>query len=340
MPRCIFCLQEHERLTEEHVFPAALGGSLVVENSVCVGCNNGFSKFEQPLIQEFTPLRLLLKIPDRYGKIPAAAATFKTAEKEYDAKVRDDGSIQMKPVITEIVAEDGKREFLHQFATDRQKEKLRQDASRNGFQIIESGRGEPQEGEVHVGGELEIIGSSAGLRSVSKIAFMGLVHLAGINLALRESFNGIRSHILNGKSPSPARLFIHDRFLNAVHQGPHQHSIIMAARHDRARVDAIVRLFGGLCYFVVLADRYAGADFFSTLVYDASRGEVNGILQSHVDAELLETDDVLNSAETVWDDLPASGQRFCTYLDEELKVYFKRVRASARRTETDSSRQG
>jgi HNH endonuclease len=333
MPTCIFCLQEKERLTEEHVFPAALGGALVVENSVCVGCNNGFSKFEQPLIEEFTPLRLLLKIPDRYGKVPAAAATVKTADKEYEARVRDDGSIQMKPVVTEIVLENGKREFLHQFATERQKEKLRQEASRKGFQIIESEPGDPEEGEVHVGGELEIIGSSAGLRTVSKIAFMGLAHFAGVNLALRDSFNEIRSHVLNGTGPSPARLFIHEGFLKAVQQGPHQHSIIVAARHDRARVDAIVSLFGGLCYFVVLSDHYAGADFFNTLAYDAFRGEINGVLQSHVDAELLETDDVLNSADTVWSDLAASGQRFCNYLDAEVKAYFKRARAARNRAE-------
>jgi hypothetical protein len=59
-------------------------------------------------------------------------------------------------------------------------------------------------------------------------------------------------------------------------------------------------------YFIT-SEHYAGADFFNTLVYDACRGEINGILQSHVDAELLETDDVLNSADTVWSDLPASG---------------------------------
>jgi hypothetical protein len=46
----------------------------------------------------------------------------------------------------------------------------------------------------------------------------------------------------------------------------------------RASVDAIVRLFGELTYFVVLSDHYDGADFCTTLVYDASRGEENGML--------------------------------------------------------------
>jgi hypothetical protein len=49
-------------------------------------------------------------------------------------------------------------------------------------------------------------------------------------------------------------------------------------------VGAIVRLFGGLCYFVQLSEHYGGADFSTTLVYDAYRGEANGILRSHHDA--------------------------------------------------------
>jgi hypothetical protein len=99
MPRCIFCLLEKERLTDEHVFPAALGGVLVLGNSVCVECNNGFSEFEQPFAQELAPLRLLLQIPDRYGAIPQAPATVKTLGKEYPAMVKSDGSVRLKPIL-------------------------------------------------------------------------------------------------------------------------------------------------------------------------------------------------------------------------------------------------
>jgi hypothetical protein len=65
--------------------------------------------------------------------------------------------------------------------------------------------------------------------------------------------------------------------MEAVQQGPHQHSITIAGRHDKGRVDAIVRLFGGLCYFVELSNSYGGADFFLTTVLDAYRGETNGV---------------------------------------------------------------
>lgn len=40
MSRCIFCLEEKDRLTREHIIPAALGGSNTVPNSVCKGCQS------------------------------------------------------------------------------------------------------------------------------------------------------------------------------------------------------------------------------------------------------------------------------------------------------------
>src|SRR4030081_3543578 len=64
MPQCLFCLKEGEgdavRFTDEHIFPAALGGNLVVKDGSCDGCNHGNSKFEQALAVELTPMRMLL----------------------------------------------------------------------------------------------------------------------------------------------------------------------------------------------------------------------------------------------------------------------------------------
>jgi len=327
MPICIFCLQEKHSLTDEHVFPAALGGVLVLKDSVCSECNNGFSKFEQPLATELSPIRLLLKIPDRYGEIPQVAATVQTRDKEYEGRVKSDGTVQPKRIVTEVVADDGRREFIHQFLTERQKQKLRQEASAKGVELIESGPGNPEQGEVHVGGDLKFIGSSEGLRATSKIAYAALALRAGAKLAISESFDEVRAYIRQGIGKPTSRLFVHEGFLGAVQQGPHQHSLILAGRHDKSRVDAIVRLFGGLCYFVQLSDHYAGADFFDTLVYDASRGEANGILQSHLDAEILQIEDVSTSSDTRWDDLPASGKRFCEFLESAIQSKLKRARA-------------
>src|SRR6266481_5138346 len=332
---CIFCLKEkpESELTEEHVFPAALGGVLVIKNGSCVTCNNGCSKFEQALATELIPLRHLLHIPDRRGEVPQTTATFKVGQKEYEARVKGDGALQLKPVVTEVLGSGGVREFMHQFATERQKEKLRAEAKEKGREFIESAPGEPMRGEVHVGGELELIGSSEGLRTASKIAYAGLVFRAGARFAMGDAFKEIRAYIVEGAGKPTARTFVNYKFSDAVQQGPHQHAIILAARHDKKRVDAIVTLFGGLNYFVVLSDPYDGPDICDTLVLDAYRGEVNSILQSHVDVEILETEDVATSGGTIWDDLPAFGKFFCDYLDHAVRAKMERSRAEAAKTE-------
>jgi hypothetical protein len=96
---------------------------LVLKDSACIECNNGFSKFEQPLVKELSPFRFLLQIPDRYGQLPQVAATVKTKDREYEAMVKGDGKVQVKRIVTEEVGSDGKREFVHRFLTERQREK-------------------------------------------------------------------------------------------------------------------------------------------------------------------------------------------------------------------------
>ncbi len=323
MLQCLFCLQEGEadavRFTDEHVFPAALGGNLIVKDGSCDACNHGNSKFEQALAGELTPIRMLLQIPDRYGKVPQTAAAIITPEKTYDGRVRSDGSVVVKPFVTEEKNEKGEREFVHRFSTDAQKEKLRERAKREGKQLIETGPGDPVTAEVHIGGDLRVVGSQEGLRTVAKIAYVGLAQLAGVTIAAGDAFKEVRQFILGGGPEGVAKLFTNKRYLKACQQGPHQHSIAIAARLDKHRVDAIVRLFGELTYFVVLSDHYDGADFCNTLVYDAYRGEVNGMLFAHEQAELLQTEDVATSKETVWGDLEGFGRNFCAFLDRAVE---------------------
>jgi HNH endonuclease len=328
VPQCLFCLREGEadviRFTHEHVFPAALGGNLTVKDASCDACNHGNSKFEQALAGELTPIRMLLQIPDRYGKVPQTAASIITPEKTYDGRVKGDGSIVLKPLVTEEKNEKGEREFVHRFLTDAQKEKLKEQAQKKGKQLTEMGPGGPVTAEVHIGGDLMVIGSQEGLRTVAKIAYVGLARLVGVRVAVGDAFSEVRNFIREGKPEGVARFFTNMHYQEACQQGPHQHSITIAARRDKHRVDAIVRLFGELTYFVVLSDRYDGADFCDTLVYDAYRGEVNEMLFAHEQAELLQTEDVVISKETVWGDLEGFGRNFCAFLERAVEQ--KRLR--------------
>src|SRR5437764_9253119 len=184
MPQCLFCLHEGKaddvRFTDEHVFPAALGGNLILKYGSCDVCNHGNSKFEQALAGELTPIRMLLQMPDRYGNVPQTAATIITPEKAYEGRVKGDGNVVVKPVVTEEMNEKGEREFVHRFLTDAQKKKLHEQAKKKGKQLIEMRPGDPVTAEVHVGGDLMVIGSQEGLRTVAKIDYVGLARLVGV----------------------------------------------------------------------------------------------------------------------------------------------------------------
>lgn len=149
-------------------------------------------------------------------------------------------------------------------------------------------------------------------------------------MATGNAFDEVRAYLRTGEGKSPIRFFVNRGFMNACQQGPHQHAIIIAARNDRKRVDAIVRRFGTLCYFVTLSDHYEGADFCQTLEYEAYRGEVNGTLFGHEQAELLQTDDVATSREILWNDVAAAGKTFCEFLHPEIQAKFARDREGAK----------
>jgi hypothetical protein len=324
MPLCIFCLEDKE-LTEEHVFPAALGGGLGVPDSVCEKDNNGFSKaFEQVLFEELRPIRLMFQIPDRYGKVPAADATIHVGGAKFAGRVQGDGVVRVKPVIKEGRGPDGSREQHGSFLTEAIKKDWASKVDEGKFVVVDAPSGGPIPAEVHVGGDLEICCGPEGLRNAAKIAFVGLAYRFGVKTAQSKVFDAVRASILSGEGEKISRLFIADRFMGAVQMGPHQHSIIFAARNRERRVDAIVRLFGGMCYFVNLSASYEGADFYNTLAYDASRGEINGILQTVLDAEFRQIEDVAGSPDTVWDDRTAWGERFTQFMDAAAKAYAER----------------
>src|SRR5262249_10158905 len=207
MPQCLFCRKECEKPSDEHVFPAALGGNLVVRAGACTECNNSFSKAEQLLASELAPIRLIFQIPDRYGNVPQVAATARTPSKEYEARVRGNGTVVFKPIVTEEKDESGRREFVHRFLTDEQKERLRQLALESGHEFVETGPGEPEQAEIHIGGNLKVIGSLEGLRVVAKIAYVGLAYRAGVRFALSDAFDEIRTFIRTGREATapPAR---------------------------------------------------------------------------------------------------------------------------------------
>lgn len=286
---------------------------------MCTNCNNDFSRaFEQTIANRFSDFRRLLLIPDRYGQVPELFVTIEADGETLDAKLLNDGRIQMKPVVT-VVRQNGVTEVTYRHATQRQQERLRAEALNHGVEVIEE-HAEGRDVEVNIAGELDFLNAPEMLRTVAKIAYTALALLIGSESAGRDVFADARAFIRTGEGVSPARLFLHEEFLAACAQGPHQHSVVLVGARENRRVEAIVRLFGALCYFVTLADNYEGADFYHTLVYNAQRGQVNDILVVDLQAEFRQVEEVRTSQQTIWDNRERSGRAFLRFIAQALNA--------------------
>lgn len=70
--RCIFCLRTDVVLSEEHVFPEAIGGTITI-HSVCRGCNSRLgTEVDAPLCDDwlFKAQRYFLRLAGKTGKVP------------------------------------------------------------------------------------------------------------------------------------------------------------------------------------------------------------------------------------------------------------------------------
>jgi len=321
MSRCLFCLKDFpdEQMTDEHAFLAALGGDLKFKNGSCKSCNNGFSnQFEQTIAKHFVHFRYLLLIPNRRGKVPECYIKVEADGEQLEAKLLPDGTAQLKPIVKKI-EKDGVTEIVHQHATEKQVSELRKKAKEEGLHLIEE-RSPGQQVEVNISGDLKFIDSPELLRAVTKTSYTVLALRMGRNFATRDIFDAARNYIKMGSGNPKARLFLHEGYMQACQYGPHQHAVILAGTNNRRSIDAIVRLFGGLSYFVNLSDDYEGADFFNTLPYDAQRGKEDKLLYGHEQAELLQIEDVRTSKETVWNDRVSSGAWFLKFFGVALKA--------------------
>lgn len=318
MPKCLFCRRECDDLTDEHVFPAAIGGKLVVPRATCAACNNGISKkFEQHIAGRLLHFRRLLSLKDRRGGIPVVEIAIKLEDEERRASLLPDGSTVLRPRVTEVI-HDGVAETTYENLPEADKENLRKKAKEKGWQLIE----EPTPGgeiEASMSGQLDFLTSDEMLRFVAKIAYTAMALRMGITVAQFDSFDQIRECIDTGGGGPQVRLFLNEAFLASSAQGFHQHSVVLAGRNDTRRVDAVVRIFGGLSYMVSLTDRYEGADFFDTLVYDSQRGEINPVLATHIQSEILQIEALQADKNTIWSDPVRAGEWFVNFIAQEIE---------------------
>ena len=124
---CMFCPSQ-ENLTDEHVFPAFMGGELEVRNGSCERCNSDFSVAEAKLKKATTLPLNLLQIENRYGVVPNAPLNVEIRGldlKNLHAFMDGKGEINLSNVVRESVSEDGRRLRQGFFLTKEAGDKVR-----------------------------------------------------------------------------------------------------------------------------------------------------------------------------------------------------------------------
>src|SRR5262245_48607772 len=106
----MFC-SSPDNLTDEHVFPAFMGGELEVKNGSCVQCNAEFGLAEAELKDPITPLLNLLPIGNRYDVVPNAQlrANIRGFDlKSLPAFIDGKGQIILSDVVRTSVTDEGR----------------------------------------------------------------------------------------------------------------------------------------------------------------------------------------------------------------------------------------
>lgn len=146
--RCVFCTQEVAELTEDHIFPEAIGGRLVVK-AACKGCNDRIGHSVEPILTEnllIKNIRLGLRLRSKSGDIPSPLRLGQLLGKEHvrasysQPKEDGKGNVRVVPFV-ERFSKNG-RTFTkiegEAKEVDRIIETIRSRAARDGRSIIVS----------------------------------------------------------------------------------------------------------------------------------------------------------------------------------------------------------
>ena len=280
---CIFCRSE-ENLTDEHVFPAFMGGKLEVLKGSCSRCNGEFAVAEGKLKDATTPLLHLLQIENRYGIVPNATVNAEIRGldmKNLQGFIDVDGQIKLFDRVAETTTEDGRKLRRGFFMTKGAGDKFVERARAKGLEVIE--REVPKEIVIEADYTLTMpFAFSVEARKVAaKIALAAIAYEYGIPFALSPQFDSLRqARVATGDRDLRVWIFANEGLMKAHLRTAHTHSVMCYLSAGWRKGWAVVTLFGGITYRVDVATEYTEprSKQFS-IFYDAvTRERVNPIL--------------------------------------------------------------
>jgi HNH endonuclease len=256
---CIFCRSE-DNLTDEHVFPAFMGGELEVRNGSCKHCNGDFGVAEGILKEATTPLLNLLQIKNRYDVVPNAPLNVQIRGmdlKNLPAYMDGNGEIRLLDTVKESTDDDGRRLRQGFFLTKEAGAKFVERARAKGLQVIE--REVPTEIVIEANYTLTIPFAFCveARKVVSKIALTAIAYEYGIPFALSPQFNALRqARVATGDRDLRVWVFANEGLMGAHIRTAHQHSVMCYMSAGMHKGWAVVTLFGGVTYCVYLTTDY------------------------------------------------------------------------------------
>jgi hypothetical protein len=304
---CIFGKGEKD-LTDEHVFPAFIGGTLTVKNGSCRKCNAEASKFEDKVAGQTKIARHIFEVPNRYGQVPSAPVKVEIPETglaPITGRRQPDGEIQLQDFVASVKTDDVKKVREGFFITQENAEKFIEKSRSRGEKVTELDV--PKEVTLLSSGQqvIDFAFSPDMRRMVAKIALVATAYQYGTEYACLPQFDALRRAIFAGTGYDlPMRIFANKDFVSDYIRTPHQHSVRSYFSAGMHKGWAIVTLFGGLSYVIELTGQFneVSSRNFSLFFDAASRKTFNPVVlysEQEVIGRVLSPDTVFEQPEAI-----------------------------------------
>ena len=259
---CIYCRRQppQARPTEAHIVPEALGGSAVLLNAVCGGCNRRIARqIETPARNALAFFQSVWGIKGRSRRPRGVSAILKYAGNEKRIHLDDRGE---PPGVVVFVGKDEQRNTTyrlvgHPSEIRRQAEKI----SRRHPDLIELVRVPEEEGagiEFRIISDADLIGPIL-RRLAAKVAFERLAQLRSAAILLEREFDPIRQFILEGTENRQSLcglLWDEEIIRRALPVDLPLHGICLIGHPADRRLGGFVILYGLFYYWVILSHKY------------------------------------------------------------------------------------
>lgn len=309
---CMFCKSELN-LTDEHVFPAFMGGELEVRDGSCKTCNGEMGTFEAAIKDNTKFLLNLLQIENRYGVVPQARAEVEIRGMDKKALlgfVDGKGALSLRDVVIKTRTPDGRKREEGFFVSKDSADKFVERARARGQQVqeLQFPRQVVVEGTYSV--TLPFAFSLEARKVVAKIALAAIAHECGLSFALSDQFDGLRK----AKNAATAedltlRIFSNQLFMAVHRRTAHQHSVMCYLSAGMKKGWALVTLFGGLSYIVEVTSTYQERNSrqFSIFYDAATKKRINPVVLAD---EMAVIGHILSPASQFEDELAVDAQWF------------------------------